>query len=117
LYIVAIVGLVISIIAGFPIRLFEMLSTFEGSLYLSDFIFFIVARLVFSLGYFVPQILLIVNCKKLVKKYNTTDEKMCDYKDLKSVRNELKQMSLKLFSVWFIVFFIAMLRLIIEFID
>lgn len=102
LYIVSIVGVIISIICGIIIYPLLAMTSLDGALKLKDFWIYIFFRIITSLIYLVPQILMINNCRNIKKHYENCADKFI---------KETKRMSLKTFSIWGLFFIIGCARI------
>lgn len=105
LFIIAIIGLVLSAVIGRLITVVSLLSSMDGGLNFSDFLFFVGMRIVISVVYIVPQILMLNNCKKCKKENNN---KLSDYKPIIDETNKISKI---LISIWTLIIFIAIIRI------
>ena len=102
LYIISIAGVIVSIICAIILYPIFAVTSLDGALGLSDFLFYIFLRIITSLIYIIAQILMINNCSKIKKHDKNNAEKFI---------KETKQMSLKAFLIWLLFFIIGCARI------
>lgn len=102
LYIISIAGVIVSIVLGIILYPLFAVTSLDGALGFSDFLFYIFLRIITSLIYIIAQILMINNCRKIKKHDKNNAEKFI---------KETKQMSLKVFLIWLLFFIIGCVRI------
>lgn len=102
LYIISIAGVIVSIVLGIILYPLFAVTSLDGALGFSDFLFYILLRIITSLIYIVAQILMINNCRDIKNHDKNNAEKFI---------KETKQMSLKVFLIWLLFFIIGCARI------
>lgn len=102
LYIISIAGVIVSIVFGIILYPLFALTSLDGALGLSDFLLYILLRIITSLIYIITQILMINNCRNIKKHDKNNAEKFI---------KETKQMFLKVFLIWTLFFIIGCARI------
>ena len=102
LYIISIAGVIVSIVLGIILYPLFAVTSLDGALGFSDFLFYIFLRIITSLIYIIAQILMINNCRGIKKHDKNNAEKFI---------KETKQMSLKVFLIWLLFFIIGCVRI------
>lgn len=67
LYIISIAGVIVSIVLGIILYPLFAVTSLDGALGFSDFLFYILLRIITSLIYIIVQILMINNCRDIKK--------------------------------------------------
>ena len=96
------VTFIVSIVLGIILYLLFAVTSLDGALGFSDFLFYIFLRIITSLIYIIAQILIINNCRDIKKHDKNNAEKFI---------KETKQMSLKTFLIWLLFFIIGCVRI------
>lgn len=102
LYIISIAGVIVSIVLGIILYPLFAVTSLDGALGFSDFLFYIFLRIITSLIYIIAQILMINNCRNIKKHDKNNAEKFI---------KETKKMSLKVFLIWLLFFIIGCVRI------